>query len=272
MNKLIDLTGKRFGRLVVIKFGGKDDKKRRVWECVCDCGNTVFIPTAQLNSGKTKSCGCYNRDTARQRMTTHGMRKSALYRIWAGIKDRTNPNNHNNKNNYRKLHITMCDEWKNDFKAFYDWAISNGYKEEKLPNGKSKWTIDRIDGTKGYYPENCRWATSKQQANNQLTNKMITYKGKTQNLSRWCEELGLKYGLVEQRLFSGFSVERAFTENPDKQKYYEYNGEMLNINQIAKRTGLTRTNVCNRIFRGWSMDRIMTQPARKFKKENNQNV
>lgn len=272
MSRFIDLNGKKFCRLSVIKHAGQDKYKANIWECLCDCGKTVYATQAELTSGHTKSCGCYSREMAKERMTTHGLRHTQLYKVWAGIKDRTNQNNHNCKNNYKKLNITMCKEWHDDFMSFYNWAIENGYKEEKLPNGRNKWTIDRIDGTKGYCPENCRWITDKEQMNNQLTNKKITYQGKTQNLSQWCEELGLNYGLVNQRLWNGFSVERAFTESADKQKYYEYKGELLNINQISERTGLTRTNVCNRIFRGWDMERLMTQPARKITKGVNKNV
>lgn len=266
--KFIDLTGQRFGRLTVVELYGKNKYKNILWKCVCDCGNEKITTTGQLVQGKTSSCGCFARDIGKTKMLTHGLRHTQIYKTWAGIKDRTNPKNRNCKNNYKKLEITMCDEWRNDFMSFYNWSMANGYKEEKLPNGKNKWTIDRIDGTKGYCPENCRWITNKAQMNNLLKNKKITYKGKTQNLSQWCEELNLDYGLVNQRLFSGFSIERAFTESSDKQKYYEYNGELLNINQIAERTGLTRTNVCNRIFRGWDIERIMTQPARIVKRRN----
>ena len=77
-------------------------------------------------------------------MKTHGLRYTKLYKIWAWIKSRTNPNSKNCVKNYRKFGIKMCEEWKNDFKTFYDWAIKNGYKEEMLPNGKNKWTINRI--------------------------------------------------------------------------------------------------------------------------------
>ena len=198
-------------------------------------------------------------------MERHGMRHTQIYGVWAGIKDRTNPNSKSCKNNYKKLKIGMCDEWKNSFMAFYEWSMDNGYKEEKLPNGKNKYSIDRIDCFGDYCPENCRWATNEQQANNTTTNKMIEYNGKTQTLAEWCRELNLNYSLVNQRLFMGFDIERAFTESNDKRNYYEYKGEKLNINEISKRTGLTVTNVWNRINRGWDINRIMEQPARQKK-------
>ena len=200
-------------------------------------------------------------------MATHRLRYTRLYKVWAWIKGRTNPNSKSCTKNYRKLEIKMCDEWKNDFKVFYDWAIANGYKEETLPNGKNKWTIDRIDTYGDYSPNNCRWITNKEQMNNQTTNKKITYNGKTQNLSQWRDELGFDYGLVETRLLNGWSVERAFTESSDRKNYYEYRGKILSKKQICEITGLTMTNLENRLHRKWDIERIMTQPVRKFKEK-----
>lgn len=196
----------------------------------------------------------------------HNLRSSSLYKVWAGIKDRTNIKNKNCKNNYKKLSIVMCDEWKNSFKSFYDWATVNGYEDCKLENGKNKLTIDRIDNNKGYCPDNCRWVTNKQQMNNTSKNKKIFYNGETKNLSEWVEKLNLSYSTVQQRLIMGWSIERAFTEDTDKQNYYNYNGKNININQICEITGLTKTNVWNRIHRGWDINRIMTQKPRKVRK------
>ena len=201
-------------------------------------------------------------------MTTHGLRYTKLYKVWAWIKDRTNINSKSCTKNYRKLGIKMCDEWKNSFKNFYDWAMANGYKEEMLLNGKNKWTIDRINTYGDYCPENCRWITNKEQMNNQTRNNFITYNGKTQTLAQWCEELGLNYGLINQRLWSGWNIERAFTESSDKKRYFEYNGMLLTKKDIAKITGMSVNNIENRIHRKWSIERIMTQPERKKKKEN----
>lgn len=272
MSKFIDLVGKKFGRLTVKKLVGVNKNKMKLWECECSCGNITIQPTNQLNNGHTKSCGCYSRDIAKERFTTHGLRKTQIYKTWAGIKDRTNTNNHSCKDNYRKLGITMCKEWRDDFITFYNWAIKNGYKEEKLPNGRNKYEIDRIDTYGNYCPENCRWITQKEQMNNQTTNKFITYKDKTQTLAQWCEELKLNYNLVEQRLWKGWDVERAFTESSDKKRYFEYNGELLTKYDIANKTGMSVKNVENRIFRKWSIERIMTQPENKNKKVVKQNV
>lgn len=205
-------------------------------------------------------------------MATHRLRYTKLYKVWAWIKSRTNTNSKSCTKNYRKLGIKMCDEWRNDFKAFYDWAISNGYKEEMLPNGKNKWTIDRIDTYGDYTPSNCRWITNKEQMNNQTTNKRITYNNRTQTLAQWCEELGLDYGLVNQRLWSGWDVDRAFTESSDKKRYFQYNGMTLTKKDIARITGISVNNIENRLHRGWSIERIMTQPENPNKKRVKKNV
>jgi hypothetical protein len=205
-------------------------------------------------------------------MTTHGLRYTKLYKVWAWIKGRTNTNSKSCNNNYKKLGIKMCDEWRNNFKTFYDWAIANGYKEEVLPNGKNKWTIDRIDTYGDYTPTNCRWITNKEQMNNQTTNKRITYNNKTQTLAQWCEELDLDYNLVNQRLWAGWSVDRAFTESADKKRYFKYNGMTLTKKDIARITGISVNNVENRIHRGWSIERIMTQPENPNKKKVVKNV
>lgn len=149
-----------------------------------------------------------------------------LNAIYNGMKNRCYNSNRKEYKNYGGRGITICDEWINKERvsenhasntkgwiAFKKWALSNGYADNL--------TIDRIDNEKGYSPENCRWVTIKEQNNNQRTNCLITYHGKTQNLVQWCEELGLKYRTVKSRLNQlHWTVERAFTEgkNTDKEK------------------------------------------------------
>ena len=196
---MTDMVGRKFGRLTILELVGKNKYGMKMYKCECSCGNIKVIPVGRLTTGKTKSCGCYNREIVKQKTTKHGLRHTQIYKVWAGIKDRTNPNNHKCNYNYKKLGITMCEEWKNDFMSFYNWAITHDYKEEKLPNGRNKYEIDRIDTYGNYCPENCRWITSKEQMNNQTTNKRITYNGKTQTLAQWCEELNLKIGRASCR-------------------------------------------------------------------------
>ncbi len=104
---------------------------------------------------------------------------------------------------YIKKGITMCDEWMNSFIVFRDWALANGYKENL--------SIDRIDNSKGYYPENCRWATSKQQNRNKDNLKYIEYQGQVHPIVEWAEILHINYGTLRSRILRGWDIERAFT-------------------------------------------------------------
>lgn len=199
-----DLTGQKFGRLTVIKRGENTNLGLARWVCKCDCGNEVLVPGSSLRNGHTTSCGCYKQEVVKTCSITHGMRHERIYTIWTSIKTRCY-NQHSNRHHiYSDRNIGMCDEWKNDFQCFYDWAMANGYTD--------KLTIDRIDNDKGYSPDNCRWVTNKENCQNKRNNINITYKGKTQCLSAWCEELGLNYKTVHKKIvYQGFDIERAFT-------------------------------------------------------------
>lgn len=111
--------------------------------------------------------------------------------------------------NYGAKGISICEEWKS-LNNFYDWAMSNGYRE-----GLS---IDRIDGNKNYCPENCRWATQYEQSNNRCNNHLLTYNGKTQTIRQWSDETGIEWYTINNRLSRGWSIERTLTEPPKRKK------------------------------------------------------
>ena len=149
MPKLNDLTGQRFGRLTVL------ERTELKWLCKCDCGNKKIVAGGHLVSGDTKSCGCLR--------IKHGMRNTRLYSIWHGMKERCYNTKHKFYKHYGGRGIKVCEEWKNDFQTFADWALSHGYADNL--------TIDRIDVNGNYEPSNCQWATNAEQQRNKRNSK-----------------------------------------------------------------------------------------------------
>ena len=170
-NKLMNITGERYGKLVAIDFAGFKKcgkQKKSTWLCRCDCGNETTTAIGDLRSGHTTSCGCAHRQAVGRINLKHGLayKCGRLYPLWKSIKYRCfNPKSRSYKN-YGGRGITVCEEWRDDFMSFYSWAMQNGYAEEKLPNGLNKLTIDRIDNDGNYEPSNCRFVTNSEQAKN----------------------------------------------------------------------------------------------------------
>ena len=134
----------------------------------------------------------------------HGLRKTRLYGIHNGLLQRCyNPSRPKYKN-YGGRGITVCEEWRNNFKAFYDWAMANGYADGL--------TIDRINNDGNYEPSNCRWVKIKEQAYNKTTSNFITYKGETKTIAEWAQEYGIKYGTLFYRIKNGWDIEEALHE------------------------------------------------------------
>lgn len=161
--RAIELTGRRFGKLVVLKREQNEPKKHARWLCRCDCGKEVIIQSHCLIQRSQQSCGCL----LAEMHLTHGKTNSRLYNVWNCMKQRCgNPNNHNYKE-YGERGISVCDEWKCNFEAFEKWSLENGYN----PNAKrGECTIDRIDVNGNYEPSNCRWVSMKVQSKNKRNN------------------------------------------------------------------------------------------------------
>ena len=164
MSTVKDLTGQRFGRLTVIGREGATAQRLATWRCRCDCGNECVVSRTCLIQSRTRSCGCLNIERIKERRTSHQKIHTRLYKVWANMIQRCTNTKHNRYHRYGGRGISVCDEWRNNFQAFYDWAMANGY-DENAPRGCC--TIDRIDNDKGYSPDNCRWGDMKVQRHNQ---------------------------------------------------------------------------------------------------------
>lgn len=171
MSAVKNMVGQRFGRLIVIERCGSTPTGIATWKCKCDCGSICVIEGAKMRTGNTKSCGCLNRDSSRDRRTTHGKSQTRLYAIWEAMKQRCFDMSNKNYSRYGGRGITVCEEWRNDFQAFYDWAMASGYDQGAKRN---ECTIDRIDNDKGYSPDNCRWVDMITQRNNRFDSRKVT--------------------------------------------------------------------------------------------------
>lgn len=182
-NRLINLKGRRFGRLTVVERApNRGDKS--MWLCKCDCGKSKVVAGYNLKAGKSKSCGCLSSEVTTRRNTKHGNADSPLYHIWSGIKRRTS----SPKPQYYKYSgrgIKVCEEWKNDPQSFIDWAMANGWRKGL--------EIDRIDVDGDYCPENCRFI-SKSENISRAQSCLISVDGITHSLREWSSIVGKSNG------------------------------------------------------------------------------
>lgn len=213
MGKFVDLTGKKFHRLTVIKRLEnkiyKNGSQKARWLCKCECGKESIVASESLTGNHIKSCGCLKLETLKKVNTKHGGKHTRLYRTWIGIKTRCYNKNEYSYKDYGGRGIIVCDEWVNDFQAFHDWAIENGYDDNL--------TIDRIDVNGNYEPINCRWADKNTQMNNTTRSHYLEYNGETHTIAEWSKIKGLKYSTFFYRIKRGWSIEKALTEPSKKQ-------------------------------------------------------
>ncbi len=223
----IDLTGKRFGRLTVIKEleGVRNNQGNyiRIWECKCDCGNIKEIKQERLTTKRnpTQSCGCYaieqRRKNAKKIFTTHGGRRDRLYGIWANMKARCENTNTKEYSIYGGRGIYVCPEW-HDYSMFKKWAYENGY-DENAPRGFC--TLDRKDNNGPYCSTNCRFVTMLDQANNTSTVNYYDWNGGKYTLSEIMvlSKCSLSRKCVDKRLRKGMSINDAITLPRMKNQY-----------------------------------------------------
>jgi hypothetical protein len=196
MTKVKDRTGERFGKLLVVGFSHRDSRTH--WHVKCDCGNTNIVDGGNLKMGRTKSCGC----AIYRNRGTHRMSKTVTYTCYSSMKARCYYHGENNYKDYGGRGIRVCQRWLDSFENFYE-------DMGERPKGMS---IERIDNNGDYEPDNCRWATQREQMNNTRRNVALEYKGRTMNMSQWARELGISRACLWKRVDDNLPKESIFTK------------------------------------------------------------
>jgi hypothetical protein len=214
MRKHLNISvGDKFGRLTVISL---HRKRRLIATCQCDCGGSTTIDACSVTSGNTSSCGCLRLDRLRKALKTHGESAGTPeYKSWQQMLGRCYTPTNAKYKNYGARGIAVCGEWRDCFESF---LADMGRKPS------NKHTLDRIDNDGNYEPSNCRWATNREQSRNRRSNLLIEYKGRTQTLAGWIEELRLNDSMVRARIMRGIPPETAFT---NKRLVSAYTGERI---------------------------------------------
>lgn len=190
------IPGLRFGQLTTIKID-RPSNRTQYWLCKCDCGEYTVKNLHELLTRKRKSCGCLERTTGFTSNLKHGLNKTREHNIWVGIKKRCRNKNSIGWKHYGSKGIDYCDRWED----FINFISDMG------PAPTSNHTIDRIDRTKGYCPENCRWATMKEQNQNKPNNVWVEYDGKRMILSDWAKYIRMDVSTVF-KLYKEYSIEQ----------------------------------------------------------------
>lgn len=223
MGTFCDLTGERFGKLTVLSVAGQKKNHETLWLCRCDCGNEHVFGIGKLKNGtryQCPECSLKGRSLKNMKYENNDIKHGRLYSAWSGMKGRCSGLEIGkaalkNKKCYFDRGIKVCEEWqdftnfRNDMEESFNEALAL-YKDEPF-------SLDRIDNNKGYFKENCRWASYKQQARNRRFNKEITYEGAHYGtIAEMCETLGFDYGKFRHRY--NFMMNELMKEFQDKKE------------------------------------------------------
>ena len=207
MSKSIDITNQRFGKLVALNRSSKTKCGKWKWLCKCDCGNYKEIDIHSLlrkdkNHTATKTCGKCKKSMVGKKCYKHGMSKTRLYQCYKLMKNRCYNTNNIRYYLYGGRGIKVCDEWLGESGSsnFIEWSLNNGYNDSL--------TLDRIDNDKGYSPNNCRWATRKQQSNNLRTNRKLIIDGAEYTISQLADKYNIPYSILSGRIRNNWSIEK----------------------------------------------------------------
>lgn len=252
----VNIAGQKFGRLTAIK-RDFNSKKYSKWVFKCDCGKVLSAGKQGVVTGAQLSCGCYVREQKAKQNRTHGLSKHPLYRTWNGMVQRCAFEHSKDYPYYGGRGVTVCERWLD---------VSNFIEDmgEKPENS----TLDRIDNTKGYSPDNCRWATPLAQGNNKRNNREIKVGGmKFNTLAAAARYFDMPESTLRNRLFKE-SADSAVAR-PVASKLVRHDvgdGRKLTLEEIAKEAGVRAEQVSQRIKNGWSGSKLLTPSRNRNKK------
>jgi len=206
MKNIDNLIGKKYGNWTVLSFVKVGVNYQKIVKVECGCGVVKDVYLNTLKQGSSKSCGCLVK-----RATKHGLLRHPIYNVWRGMKERCLNPNFKQYHDYGGRGIKIYEYWVKDFMSFFHWALKNGYKKGLQ--------LDRKDNDKDYCPSNCRFITHKQNNRNKRDNRYIDFNGKKRLFIELCEEYGLNYKTVYNRLKRGWSVEDTFNKPIQKNQY-----------------------------------------------------
>jgi hypothetical protein len=244
-----DLTGQRFGRLVAISYAGTSK-----WLCKCDCGREIATKAQSLKDGVTRSCGCLRIEMFKTSVRTHGRSHDSVYRTWRAMINRCENKNLEGYYLYGGKGVRVCERWRNSFEAFL---------EDMGEKPSPAHSIDRIDGSLDYSPDNCRWATKREQADNTSRNTHLTFQGETLNVTQWARKLGINPITLFWRLANGWSVEEILKTPARRNTPLTFQGETLSIAAWARRVGLSKACLRDRLYAGWSVEEALFTPSQR---------
>jgi len=206
-----DLTGQRFGRLLVIRKVEHPDKKNSRWLCRCDCGSEKDVRASHLKSGNVQSCGCFAREMSSQRSTKHGnciaKKRSPEYLSWVAMMQRCYNKNHVAFEKYGEAGIQVCGSW-HDFINFLN----------DMGNRPKNTSLERTNNNLGYFKENCKWASSSEQQNNRKNNLKLTFQGLELTLMQWAKKINMNYRTLKARINLGWKIEDVLTKSVKRMK------------------------------------------------------
>ena len=270
MPKFIDLTGKIFGRLTVERNIGRHKTRLQIiWECKCECGNRTIVAGNELREGETKSCGCLIRDVLIKQNTKHNLCHSRGYKSWSQMIQRCENPKATFYIHYGGRGIKVCEHW-HKFENFY----------EDMGNCPDNLELNRINNNNGYFKENCKWSSKQEQMRNTRSNINITFKGKTQCISAWAQELNINIHTLFNRINTyKWSIEKAFTTPVRKMdtrieisnKIFIINNQAKTLKEWATHYNINIYTVIQRInYLNWDVQEALETPIDKRYARNKQ--